>query len=53
MDIGDLVIWCGRTYRLRGFDPMGVSDRNVYLEDVETGEHVSAPATEVEPTPAE
>jgi hypothetical protein len=50
MEVGDLMIWKGRKYRLRGFDPMGVPDRNVYLEDVETGERVAAPAAEVAPS---
>jgi hypothetical protein len=49
MDVGDLVSWQGRTYRLRGFDPMSVPDRNVYLEDEETGARLSVPVAEVAP----
>jgi hypothetical protein len=49
MDVGDLVIWQGRTYRLRGFDPMSVPDRSVYLEDEETGARFSVPVAEVAP----
>jgi hypothetical protein len=48
MKIGDLVLYHGRDYYLRGFDPMSVLDRKVFLEDAETGEELSAPAAEVE-----
>jgi hypothetical protein len=50
MDVGDLVIWQGRRYRLRGFDPMSVPDRNAHLEDEETGARVAAPVAEVLPS---
>jgi len=49
MKIGDLVLYHGRACYLRGFDPMSVLDRRVFLEDAETGEELSAPASEVEP----
>ena len=49
MKIGDLVLYHGRGYYLRGFDPMSVLDRQVFLEDAETGEELSAPAAEIEP----
>jgi hypothetical protein len=49
MDVGDLVIWKGRRYRLRGFDPMSVPDRNAYLEDEETGDPIAVPVAEVAP----
>jgi hypothetical protein len=49
MKLGDLVLYRGRTYYLRGLDPMSVPDRRVFLEDAQTGEEVSALATEVEP----
>jgi hypothetical protein len=49
MNIGDLVIWRGRTYRLRGFDPMSMVERKAYLEDPESGERVVVPAWEVGP----
>ena len=38
MQLGDLVTYEGRRYVVRGLDPMGVPDRRVDLEDVETGE---------------
>jgi hypothetical protein len=47
MQIGDLVTYKGRTYVLRGLDPMGVLDRHVQLEDPVTGEQLSVPITEV------
>jgi hypothetical protein len=49
MDVGDLVIWQGRRYRLRGFDPMSVPDRNAYLDDEATGARVAVPVGEVTP----
>ena len=54
MKIGDLVLYQGRPYVLRGLDPMGVPERRVILEDPETGQEVTAPADEVsraEPRP--
>ena len=33
MKIGDLVLYQGRLYYLRGLDPMSVPDRRVILED--------------------
>jgi hypothetical protein len=54
MAIGDHVLHRGRRYRLRGIDPMSVSDRRAELEDLETGERVRVPLDEVEPAdPAE
>jgi hypothetical protein len=41
MDIGDIVIFGGKRYRISGFDPAGVEPRFVYLDDVETGQRVS------------
>ena len=35
--IGDLVSLSGRTYEVRGFEPMSVATNLVELEDVETG----------------
>ena len=49
MEIGQLVTYQGRTYMLRGLDPMGVPDRRVQLEDPESGEQISAPLAEVSP----
>ena len=54
MKIGDLVLYQGRPYVLRGLDPMGVPKRRVILEDPETGQEVAVPAEEVsraEPCP--
>jgi hypothetical protein len=54
MKIGDLVLYQGRSYYLRGLDPMGVPERRVILEDPETGEEVAAPAEDIstaEPCP--
>ena len=51
MKIGDLVIYNGRPYYLRGLQPMSVPDRKAILEDADTGEQVSAPLAEVEPAP--
>jgi hypothetical protein len=49
MKIGDLVLYQGRPYVLRGLDPMGVPERRVILEDPETGEEFAALAGEVSP----
>ena len=54
MKIGDLVLYQGRPYYLRGLDPMGVPARRVLLEDPETGREITVPADEVgaaEPPP--
>ena len=49
MEIGDLVIYLGQTYVLRGLDPMSVPDRQAVLEDPQTGERRNAPYDEVTP----
>jgi hypothetical protein len=49
MKIGDLVLYQGRSYYLRGLDPMGVPERRVILEDPESGEEITAFADEVSP----
>jgi len=51
MNIGDLVLYLGRLYYLRGLDPMSVPDRRAILEDAETGEEVTAPVAELESPP--
>ena len=51
MAIGDLVLYNGRLYFLRGLDPMSVSDRRALLEDAETGESLRAPLEDVEDAP--
>jgi hypothetical protein len=48
MKIGDLVLYQGRPYYLRGIDPMSVPDRQAFLEDAFTGEERIAPIDEVE-----
>ena len=50
MAIGDHVLYKGRRYRLRGIDPMSVSERQAELEDLETGEHVRVLLDDVEET---
>jgi hypothetical protein len=52
MKIGDLVLYLGRHYYLRGLDPMSVPNRQAFLEDALTGEEVTAPVEEIEPGPA-
>ena len=49
MKIGDLVLYQGRPYVLRGLDPMGVPERRVILEDPEPGEEFAAFADDVSP----
>jgi hypothetical protein len=48
MAIGDLVLYHGRRYYLRGLDPMSVSDRRAEIEDAETGDVLRVPLAEVE-----
>ena len=49
MKIGDLVTYQGRSYVLRGIEPMSVPNRRAELEDPESGEVVVAPLAEVSP----
>jgi hypothetical protein len=51
MEIGDLVIYLGRLYVLRGLDPMGLPDRCADLEDTRTGARLRAPVSELELPP--
>jgi hypothetical protein len=53
MKIGDLVLYQGRRYYLRGLDPMSVPERQAFLEDAETGDEVTAPIDEIAPEPPE
>ena len=48
MEIGDTLIYGGRTYVLVGLEPMSVPERKADLRDVETGEIVSVPCTILE-----
>src|SRR2546421_153009 len=49
MKIGDLVTYEGRSYVLRGLEPMSVPNRRAELEDVATGERIVVPLDEVSP----
>ena len=49
MNIGDLVLYQGRAFYLRGLDPMGVPERRAIVEDAETGEELQVPLGDVEP----
>ena len=51
MKIGDLVLYGGRAYYLRGLDPMSVPNGQAFLEDALTGEEITAPIDEIEPEP--
>jgi hypothetical protein len=51
MKIGDPVLHQGRRYYLRGLDPMGVPDRQAFLEDARAGEELIVPIDEIEPEP--
>jgi hypothetical protein len=51
MKIGDLVLYQGRHYYLRGFDPMSVPQRQALLEDALTGQEVTAPVDDIESKP--
>ena len=47
MRIGDPVTYRGKRYVLRGLDPMGIPDRLADIEDVETGEVIRVPVSEL------
>jgi hypothetical protein len=47
MKIGELVTYEGRSYVLRGLDPMSVPNRRAELEDAETGERIAVSLDEV------
>ncbi len=49
MRIGSYVIYEGRTYILRGLDPMSVPDRLADLVDPETNERIRVPLDAVVP----
>ena len=49
MEIGDHVTWNGKTWVLRGLEPMSVPERHAHLEDPVTGERARAPLAEVVP----
>jgi hypothetical protein len=41
MDLGDIVIYGGQRFYVRGVDPVGVHPRYLYLEDIQTGRTAS------------
>jgi hypothetical protein len=43
MEIGDLVTYNGKSYVLRGLEPMSVPDRRAEIEDLDSGESLSVP----------
>ena len=43
MQIGDILIHDGRRYVLLGFDPEGVTPREIYVEDAESGARTTLP----------
>jgi hypothetical protein len=47
MEIGDHVLYEGRSYILRGFEPMSVDERRAELEDPLTGERIRVPVEDV------
>ena len=47
MRIGDPVTYRGKRYVLRGLDPMGIPDRFADIEDVETGNAIRVPISEL------
>jgi hypothetical protein len=49
MEIGDEVLYHGRTLRLLGHEPMSVPDRRAQVEDPASGEHFQVPYDELEP----
>jgi len=48
MTIGDFVLYDGRRYRLRGIDPMSVTERHAELEELESSERLRVPFDAVE-----
>lgn len=47
MQLGDVVIYHGRRYILRGLDPMGVPERRAEIEDTQTGQRFRVPVAEL------
>ena len=48
MRIGDLVLYDGRLYVLRGIEPMSVDERKAEIEDPDTGERLKVLWDEIE-----
>jgi hypothetical protein len=53
MELGDLVTYRGRSYVLRGLDPMSVDGRRAHLEDAVTGEQLWVRLDELEEAPTD
>jgi hypothetical protein len=51
MEIGDDVLYHGRTLRLLGHEPMSVPNRRAQVEDPVTGEVFEVPYDELEEMP--
>ena len=51
MNIGDLVMYEGKLYVLRGVEPMSVHERTAELEDPATGKRMRVPFGEIEEAP--
>jgi hypothetical protein len=51
MNIGEIVLYEGRQYFLRGLDPMGVPQRQAFLEDALNGEARAVPIDDLELEP--
>jgi hypothetical protein len=51
MNIGEIVLYEGRRYYLRGLDPMSVPERQAFVEDALTSEARAVPADDLEPEP--
>jgi hypothetical protein len=49
MNIGDIVMWGGRRFRLLGFSRKSLPETEAQLEDPETGEWIYVPVEEVTP----
>jgi hypothetical protein len=53
MEIGDLVTYKGKSYVLRGLEPMSVPDRRAEIEDPDSGESLSVPLALLAAGPAQ
>ena len=51
MNIGEIVLYEGRQYFLRGLDPMGVPQRQAFLEDALSGDARIVPVDDLELEP--
>jgi len=51
MEIGDEVLYHGRTLRLLGHEPMSVPNRRAQVEDPVTGERLEVPYDDLEEAP--